>query len=245
MRFNLPPVIKQIVIACVVLFIGTSLLQMRQVYDLNQVLSMHYPSAPFFKPWQIITHMFMHGSIAHLVFNMFGLITMGTVLENILGSKRFLMLFFYSGLGSIALHLMVQVYEVHHLTGLWLPTLQDLGLNIDGDKIYSTGQLIKTKAQLDAIAGMYFQTLMGASGAIYGVVVAFAYLFPNTELMFMFIPYPIKAKYLVPIIIGLDLFLGLSNFQGDPIAHYAHLGGAITGFLLVYYWKKRDRKHFW
>jgi membrane associated rhomboid family serine protease len=75
--------------------------------------------------------------------------------------------------------------------------------------------------------------------------VAFAYLFPNTELMFMFIPYPIKAKYLVPIIIGLDLFLGLSNFQGDPIAHYAHLGGAITGFLLVYYWKKRDRKHFW
>jgi rhomboid-like protein len=189
--------------------------------------------------------MFMHGSIAHLVFNMFGLITMGTVLENILGSKRFLMLFFYSGLGSIALHLMVQVYEVHHLTSLWLPTLQDLGLNIDGDKIYSTGQLIKTKAQLDAIAGMYFQTLMGASGAIYGVVVAFAYLFPNTELMFMFIPYPIKAKYLVPIIIGLDLFLGLSNFQGDPIAHYAHLGGAISGFLLVYYWKKRDRKHFW
>ena len=245
MRFNLPPVIKQIVIACVVLFIGTSLLQMRNVYDLNQLLAMHYPSSPLFKPWQIITHMFMHGGIAHLAFNMFGLVAMGSVLENILGSKRFLILFFCAGMGSIALHLGVQIYEVHKLTGFWLPSLNDLGLSIDGDHIYSSGKIIKTNAQLDAIASMYFQTLMGASGAIYGVVVAFAYLFPNTELMFMFIPYPIKAKYLVPIIIGLDLFLGLSNFQGDPIAHFAHLGGAISGFAIVYYWKKRDRRHFW
>jgi len=151
----------------VVLFIGTSLLQMRHVFDLNQVLSMHYPSAPFFKPWQIITHMFMHGSIAHLVFNMFGLITMGTVLENILGSKRFLMLFFYSGLGSIALHLMVQLYQVHHLSGLWLPTLQDLGLSVDGDKIYSTGKLIKTSAQFRCHCWHVFSNTYGRQWSHY------------------------------------------------------------------------------
>ena len=167
MRFNLPPVIKQIVIACVVLFIGTSLLQMRNVYDLNQLLAMHYPSSPYFKPWQIITHMFMHGGIAHLAFNMFGLVAMGSVLENILGSKRFLILFFYAGMGSIALHLGVQVYEVHKLTGFWLPSLNDLGLSVDGDHIYSTGKIIKTNAQLDAIAGMYFQTLSSVHTTAY------------------------------------------------------------------------------
>lgn len=244
-RLELTPVVKQILIGCIVLFIGTQLLAGRNDIDLYAMLSMHYPMNPLFKPWQIITHMFMHGGLAHIAFNMFAMVSIGVIIEKIMGSKRFLQLFFFSGLGAIALHLGIQAIQINNLTGLWFPDLQALGLKVDGDRIFSNGMVIKTKEDLDAIGSMFFQSIVGASGALYGILVAFAFLFPNTELIFMFIPFPIKAKYLVPIIIGLDIVFGFGNFKWDPVAHFAHLGGAITGLALVYYWRKNDRQNFW
>ena len=244
-RIEITPVIKQILIACIVLFIGSSLLEQKGVYDLNSLLAMHFPNSPMFKPWQIITHMFMHGGIAHLAFNMFGLVSLGVIIEKVMGGKRFFQLFIYSGLGAIGLHLCIQLWQVHQISGLWAPSMAELGLSIDGEQIFSNGSVIKSKTELDQIGSVYFQTLLGASGAIYGVAVAFAFIFPNTELMLMFIPVPIKAKYLVPGLIAVDLVFGLSDFNGDTIAHFAHIGGALTGFGLVYYWRKKDRRNFW
>ena len=244
-RLELTPVVKQILIGCIVLFIGTQLLAGRNDIDLYAMLSMHYPMNPLFKPWQIITHMFMHGGLAHIAFNMFAMVSIGVIIEKIMGSKRFLQLFFFSGLGAIALHLGIQAIQIHNLTGLWFPDLQALGLKVDGDRIFSDGVVIKTKEDLDAIGSMFFQSIVGASGALYGILVAFAFLFPNTELIFMFIPFPIKAKYLEPINNGLDIVFGFGNFKWDPVAHFAHLGGAITGLALVYFWRKNDRQNFW
>lgn len=227
------------------MFIGTLLLENKEGFDIYAVFAMHFPSGPEFRPWQLITHMFMHGGLAHLAFNMIGLVTIGSTLEHFMGSKRFLQLFFYSGLGAISLHILIEAYRLHDISGLWFPAWDSLGLKIDGEQIFTNGQYIKTKEDIGLAYRIFNSPLVGASGALYGIIVAFAFMFPNTELMFMLIPYPIKAKYLIPGIIALDMFLGLSNYQWDPVAHFAHLGGAATGLALVYFWRKKDRRNFW
>ena len=241
--------VKQLLIINIIFFIGSQF-----VANAYPLFSLYYPENPNFRIWQPLTSMFMHApvygngssaGIMHIVFNMFALVSMGVIIEKVMGGQRFVKLYFYSGLGAIALHLGIQVWQVHSITGLWLPSMSDMGLKIDGEQIYSNGSVITSKEDLNKLGGIYFQTLLGASGAIYGVVVAFAFLFPNTELMLMFIPYPIRAKYLVPGLIALDMFFGFSNFTWDPVAHFAHLGGALTGLILVYYWRKADRTHFW
>src|SRR5690606_6318561 len=123
------------------------------------------------------------------------------------------------------------------------PSMNDLPLQILEDK-FIPAQGIELSRQR-ALAGIYVQNLVGASGAIYGVLIAYAVYFPNTELMFMLIPYPIKAKYLVPGLLLIDLTLGISGFDWDNIAHFAHIGGAVTGFILVKYWRRFDRNSFW
>jgi len=244
-RFPITPIIKQILIGCIVLFAGTFLLKQRQIIDLNMVLAMFYPNSPFFKPWQIITHMFMHGSLAHIIFNMFALVSIGVIIERFLGPKKFLQLYFFSGLGAIAVHVISQAVEIHYITGLWFPNFDQLGLIVDGDTLRSNGSVLKTQEVFDKVATTVFSPVLGASGAIYGVVAAFAFLFPNTELMVMFIPYPVKAKYLVPGFIVLDIVLGFSSIQGDSIAHFAHIGGALSGLGLVYFWRKFDKRNFY
>ncbi|MBL7836847.1 MAG: rhomboid family intramembrane serine protease [Bacteroidetes bacterium] len=245
-RLFLTPAVKQIVIACVVLYIGTILMSSKGIIDLNAILAMHYPLNPLFKPWQIITHMFMHdtkGISPHLIFNMIALISIGTTVENVLGTKRFVKLFVFSGLGSIGLHLLIETIMVYQALGVWLPSIESLHI-IEDNGTFSSNLPIYTDESFNTVVRTYYGKLLGASGAIYGIVVAFAIFFPNTELMFLFIPYPIKAKYLVPIIIGLDIYLGVSDFKWDPIAHFAHIGGAVTGLLIAWYWRKFDRRHF-
>lgn len=247
-RINLTPVVKQILIACIVLYIGTMLLKFRQIYDLNTILAMHYPLHPDFRPWQIITHMFMHdtnGISPHLLFNMFALVSIGTIIERFIGSKKFLQLFFYSGLGSIGLHILIESYMVQQVLGEWFPSFSSIDIQLNSDNVPSTNNPMYDQEKFEIVARAYFGELVGASGAIYGVIVAFAFFFPNTELIFMFIPYPIKAKILVPLLIALDIYLGVSNYDWDPIAHYAHIGGALTGLALVWYWRKFDKKNFW
>ncbi len=244
MNIHLTPAVKQILIACAVLFAGTWILKQSNI-DLIEILGLHYPKSDLFKPWQLLTHMFMHGGISHILFNMFALVSFGVVLEDFLGTKKFAKLYFISGLGALIVHIAMQLIQLHIDYGMWMPSFYDLGFTIEGDKISADGIHIKSQDALRKVGGILGGTVVGASGAIYGVSVAFAYLFPNSKLMLMFIPYPIPAKILIPIVVLLDIFLGFSNFQNDPIAHFAHIGGALFGFLVVWYWRKFDKKTFY
>jgi rhomboid-like protein len=179
----------------------------------------HYDHGVGFQPYQILTHMFMHGSLAHIFFNMWGLLMFGSILEQVWGPKRFLTFYLITGLGAVALHMAVQVYLMHSFTGSIDPSIALLNANTDA-------------------AGIYVSQTLGASGAIFGIATAFAMLFPNTELMIIPIPIPIKAKYLMPLYILVELVMGLSMHQGDNVAHFAHLGGALFGFILVKIWNR-------
>jgi membrane associated rhomboid family serine protease len=191
---TIPQVTKVILILNVTLFI----LDYLSGHLLVNYLALYSYHTHYFKPYQLVTHMFMHGSFGHIFFNMFGLFMFGKVLESVLGSKKFFLLYILSGLGAAALQLFIY---------------------------YMQGN--------DAI-------MIGASGAVFGILIAFGMLFPNVELFLMFIPVPIKAKYLIPIYAVLELFLGVANFSGDNIAHFAHLGGAVVGFILIKIWKKNQ-----
>ena len=201
-----PPVVKNLIIINVLVWIA------QLIYDkqwgLTIKLGLWPVDTPYFKPYQIATHMFAHASydaggnimFFHILFNMFGLYMFGRILENIWGPKRFLFFYLACGVGAAAAHLIMQ---------------------------YIMGG---------------FSFAVGASGAVMGVFVAFGYLFPNTELMIIPIPIPIKAKWLVLVYILLDLFGGFGSVSGDNVAHFAHLGGALTGFLIVFIWNKTNRK---
>lgn len=218
---NIPPVVKNLLIINIIFFIATAIFESKGI-SLVQMLGVYYFNSPKFNVWQVITYMFMHGGFAHILFNMFALFTFGSTVENVMGSKRFLNFYLITGLGALALQMVVQAIEVYGLTG---------GIIIDPLTYTSgDGHTIKTLSEI------YFTPMVGASGAIFGLLIAFVMLFPNAELFIMFIPVPVKAKYIVPIYILLELFLGVAQFAGDSIAHFAHLGGALFGFILVKLW---------
>lgn len=244
---QLTPATKNIIIINVIFFVGTFLLQNLNI-DLESLLAGYFPLSPNFKSWQIITHMFMHGSILHIAFNMMTLWSFGPVLEQVLGQKKFLILYFASGLGGFALYNIWNYYEVSQITNFLTSQAYDIHeIYKYADNSYSGEMPINTNSESvrDAARQLFIilkTPMVGASGAIFGVIAAFSTLFPDAKLMFMFIPFPIKAKYLTPIIIVVSLFLGFRQFSGDNIAHFAHLGGALIGFLYIWTWKKnRDR----
>jgi membrane associated rhomboid family serine protease len=181
-----------------------------------------YVGQTYFKPYQVVTHLFLHSPqmFLHIVFNMLMLWMFGRVLENVWGPKRFFIFYFACGLGAAALHLGIQYFRAEQLL-----------------------TAIQAGNQADILAlERQISPALGASGAVMGVMVAFAYLFPNTELMILPIPIPIKAKWVVLAYVLLDLFLGIGNMPGDNIAHFAHVGGAVTAFILVYIWNKTNRR---
>lgn len=235
MRMQLTPAVKNILIACIVLFVGTLLLE-RQNISLINILGLHYPTNPLFNPYQLITHMFMHGGFTHILFNMFGLITFGVVLERVLGMKKFVGLYFFSGLGAIFVHFLAQAIIIHQFTGSWFLSEDALRTFISSNP---------SQEVYKRVVENYQSLMVGASGCLYGISAAFALLFPNTELYIMFIPVPLKAKFVIPGFIALDLFLGVSNFNWDPVAHFAHVGGGLFGFGLTYYWRKFDKNNFY
>ena len=244
---SLPPITRNIIIINVIFFVGTFLLQNLNI-DLESLLAGYFPLSPNFRSWQIITHMFMHGSILHIAFNMMTLWSFGPVLEQVLGQKKFLILYFASGLGGFALYNIWNYYEVSQITNFLTSQAYDIHeIYKYADNSYSGEMPISTNSEAvrDAAQQLFIilkTPMVGASGAIFGVIAAFSTLFPDAKLMFMFIPFPIKAKYLTPIIIVVSLFLGFRQFSGDNIAHFAHLGGALIGFLYIWSWKKnRDR----
>lgn len=226
---DITPVVKNLLLLNILVFVATFLYP-----DLMDVLAMHYPSNPVFKPWQLITHMFTHGGLLHIFFNMYALYSFGSILENerVLGSKRFAFLYLFSGFGAIGFHLAISAITTFYYTGsvvLNNETVAQLNLSADA---------------LKNLSSVYYQSLVGASGAIYGLLAGFGYLFPNTPLMFMFVPVPIKAKYMIPMVI-IIYDIAFAQVGLDNVAHYAHIGGALFGFLLVLFWNKTNKKTFY
>jgi membrane associated rhomboid family serine protease len=236
-NINIPPVVKNLLIINILFFVATLLMQSKGI-ELSYYLGAFYFDSPFFKIWQPITYMFMHGGFTHILFNMFALYMFGGVLESRWGQKKFLNFYFITGLGALALQLLVQSIEVYNITGSIVnhgAVTIDLAQGTGGVDLNGL-----TAGQIQTLLGIYATPMVGASGAIFGLLVAFGMLYPNVEMYIMFIPVPIKAKYIVPVYILVELSLGFAKIQGDSVAHYAHLGGALLGFILVKLWKDKN-----
>ena len=240
MMNNMTDTVKQLLIINVLFFIGSYL-----VPQANELLSLHYFESDGFKFWQPITHMFMHGSPMHIFFNMFALISFGSALEHFWGAKKFLFFYLSCGIGAALIHSGVNYYHFHDGLNVLLSHNVDKGQIIEllnQGKYDTTWLEFISQSELEKMYSSYLTPAVGASGAIYGLLVAFAFMFPNAELMMMFIPVPVKAKYFVPVIVLLDLFSGVTGFSlfGGNIAHFAHVGGALIGFIMMWYWKKNQ-----
>ncbi|MCK5692326.1 MAG: rhomboid family intramembrane serine protease, partial [Bacteroidales bacterium] len=226
------PVTKNLIIINVVMLLLAMLFQRMFNVNLNGVLGMFYFQSPFFKPWQIVTHMFMHGGLGHIFFNMYALWIFGKTLESVWGSKRFLIYYLATGLGAAFFHQLVNYIqfapEIAALKGAY---------SVDRINYALLTEILQPGNQFYQFGRELMRPTVGASGAVYGVLLAFGMLFPNTPLYIMFIPIPIKAKWLVIGFGALELFLGITQ-SGGSIAHFAHLGGMIFGFFLIRYWNK-------
>ena len=241
-----------------------------RVGTISNLFALHHILSPLFKPWQLVTHLFMHGSLVHIFSNMFALWMFGSILENLWGPKRFLLFYILCGLGAAVLH----------LGSLWIeqaPLLNDLrsfkihptadafvsffnnhaqGASIDESLLSKFAMEWQTNPgnpqfageAIAAVTNFTNQALsdptLGASGAVFGCLASFGYLFPNNYIYLYFFV-PIKAKWFVIGYIALELFFTWQNSAGDNIAHIAHLGGALVGFLLVYFWNKTNRRQFY
>lgn len=247
---NIPPITKNIILLNVILYGIANFLFDGKLYGL---FSAYYPFSPNFHSWQVVTHMFMHSpwyggaGLTHILFNMFTLWSFGPVLEQVLKERRFIFLYFLSGLGAFLLFNLWNLYQV----SLLVTDLKTLGVDITeiyrkADLNYIGDMSVDAKSQEGVtLSQELFSALrtpmLGASGAIFGVVAAFSTMLPNAKLMFLFIPFPIKAKYLFPMIILVSLYLGFTDKMGN-IAHFAHIGGAIVGFFLALHYLKRFQR---
>ena len=233
--------VKHLIIINVLMFVGTLAIGGNAFYDW---FAMHFPKNEAFQPWQIFTHMFMHGGPSHILFNMFALWMFGTPVEHYLRAKKFLFLYISAGLGAVALQIGYYYFE-------YLPMeLHAYQLGATQEQII---EVFKDNKVFTAIGPkfneIYYASMVGASGCIMGVLAAFGLMNPNAELMLIFLPIPIKAKYFIPGIILLDLISGLTGqsfFSPSNTAYMAHVGGALTGFLIMWYWKKAQfNKNRW
>lgn len=210
-----------------------------------EALALYFPQNEHFRYWQFVTNMFMHGGFTHLLFNMYALWAFGTPLELMWGRNKFLFFYFLSGIGAGVIYTLVNYFQFNAIYN----ELISLGVSpADIQNILQTGKfnsaIISTfsEARLSNFYHLFTIPAVGASGAIYGVLVAFGISFPNAKLAMIFFPVPIAAKYFIPVLIALDLFSGITGFSifGGGIAHFAHIGGAIIGFLLMWYWRKKQ-----
>lgn len=209
---QIPTVTKNLVAINILMFIATLVKENFMVAN----FAMFYPASPFFKPWQILTHMFMHGGFWHIFFNMYSLLMFGSILERSLGTKKYLIFYFVTGLGAAALHTGVE----------WLQA-----------RVFIANGIAQAYQQL------LVTPTLGASGAIYGVLIGFAMLYPQARLTLIFPPIPMTAKWLVIIFAAIELFSGINGIQ-DGVAHFAHLGGMLFGWLLIRWWRKQGNLYY-
>jgi membrane associated rhomboid family serine protease len=258
MRFAITPIVQRLLIINVVVFALTYLLG--NIIDLNRWLALHSFYSGDFVPFQFLTYMFMHGDIMHIFSNMFGLYVFGPMLEHFLGAKKFLVLYFVCGIGAGFLYWGINAYEVHQVQEAAVeyianptpeaftdflyrnaPDIYKGNLNyVDNfaEHPHDIGIISETKKFAEGIVlSQSAFTMVGASGAIFGILMAFALLFPNTEMMLLFPPIPIKAKYLVGAYALYEIYAQFQNRPGDNVAHFAHITGMIFAFILIRYWK--------
>ena len=205
---NITPVVKNLILINIVFFIGSNIAENSLgEQTISNWLAVHYPTCENFKPIQLITYMFMHGSISHIFFNMFGLFMFGPPIEYNWGPKRFLFYYLATGFGALILDFAVKYFQIHYT-------------NISLEEVYA---LVNTP-------------MVGASGAIFGLLAAYAMMYPNNVIQLLFPPIPLKAKYFVLIYAAFELFSGVTGYQ-PGVGHFAHLGGALFGVLLILYWR--------
>ncbi len=233
----MPPVVKNLIIINVVMLILTELLKISGV-NLNGILGLYFPKSEFFRTWQVVTHMFMHGGFIHLLFNMFALWMFGRVLEQVWGPKRFLIYYLVTGLGAAFFFELVQYIQYIKVMGILSPEQLQLVYDSGSDAL-SQGRNF-ADSQMGRLNSILNVPVVGASGAVFGVLLAFGMLFPNTQLMLIFPPIPIKAKYVVIGYAAIELYLAITS-PGSSIAHTAHLGGMIFGYILIRYWRKTTK----
>jgi membrane associated rhomboid family serine protease len=204
-----------------------------QAFNLDN-FALFYPSSSFFEPYQFVTHMFMHGGFVHLIFNMYALWMFGKILEKIWGSQRFFIYYFVTGLGAAAIYTLVNYFQ-----------MTSVEAHIDTATLEQMKSLLESHKAL-AVTDVYMDRwyeinvpVLGASGAVFGVLLGFGMLFPNTVLRLLFPPIALKAKYFVMIYGAIELYLAINNPVGGGIAHTAHLGGMIFGFIMIKLWRKR------
>ena len=220
---SIPPVTKNLIIINFLIWLATFVLGNRFDFDLTKYLGLHYITAPDFNAAQFITYMFMHDptSISHVFFNMFSVFIFGRTLEMVWGSKRFLFYYFTTGIGAGIIQELVWWLSVAGQTYVAAETIHGTMVNVP----------------VEMYTAMF--NTVGASGAVFGILLAFGMLFPNAELFLMFIPIPIKAKYFVAFYGIVELFFGVAGAAGDNVAHFAHLGGMLFGLILILYWRKK------
>jgi membrane associated rhomboid family serine protease len=241
-RFNLlPDVIKNLLIINGLFFLGTIVVGSTFQLDLGKVLGLYLPGSANFEPYQFITHMFMHADIGHIFFNMFALWMFGYALENYWGAKRFLIFYLVTGLGAAFIHLGVNYYEAMSLKselfamGYSASDLQAIIQEYNQPGMYNTGW----SDTLTQYVLKYNIPTVGASGAVFGVLLAFGMMFPDTRI-YLYFAIPVKAKYFVMVYGALELYNGLANDPTSNVAHFAHLGGMLFGYLLIKYWQKNQ-----
>lgn len=212
---SIPTVTKNIIIINILIMIMTALNEEFMI----EKFALFYPTSPFFKPWQILTHMFMHGGFWHLFFNMYTLFVFGSVLERVWGPKKFLIFYFVTGLGAAALHTGVQFIQAQ----VYMNQIAEGSLHAQA-----------------ALHALKMTPTVGASGAIYGLLLGYGMLYPDSRLTLIFPPITLKAKWFVIIFAAIELVTGVTG-MGGGIAHFAHLGGMLFGWLMILYWKKKHR----
>ena len=210
---SLPPVTKNLIIINVIVFVASLLNQNFMI----GTFALFYPTSVYFHWWQVVTHMFMHGGFWHIFFNMYTLLIFGCVVERIIGSKKFLLFYFICGLGAVALHLGVQYLQMQS---------------------YMQGAALGNLVAIQHIQEIKMTPTVGASGAIYGVLMGYAMLFPESRMTLLFPPVTLSAKWMVAIFAAIELFTGVTGISAG-IAHFAHLGGMLIGWLMILSWRKR------
>jgi membrane associated rhomboid family serine protease len=245
--------VKHLLIINVIMFGATLLISQTNPELMYSLFGLYFPENNIFQPWQIISHMFMHGDLMHLIFNMVALYMFGTAVEQVYGTNKFIFLYFSCGLGAALISLTFSYYSFYSVLDIMvsngisksdvLVSLNSLNEGKNINEALVIWQEVINQSDFNTLRSAFNTSMVGASGAIMGILVAFGFLFPESKLMLLFLPFPVKAKYFIPGIILLDLFsavTGTSIFSPSNTAYIAHLGGAFTGFLIMYYWKKNQ-----
>jgi membrane associated rhomboid family serine protease len=258
----LPTVVKNLLIINALFFVATKIAETQGI-DLRNLLGLHFPLSSSFQPYQIVTYMFMHGDFWHLFFNMFALWMFGNTLENLWGPKRFLIYYMVTGIGAAICHYTVVYFQMHdtlaqlndYIANPSLSVFNDFnliaqdGLTITSEKllnVYSAPEALQQSVDLVRsykLALLNAPIVVGASGAVFGILLAFGVLFPNTKL-YLYMAIPVKAKWFVLGYGLIELFSGIRGAATDNVAHFAHLGGMLFGFILLKYWQKQKNQFY-